>query len=89
VKCSLFGHWAHDTCAGVEEQDCDEYSCDFFKNIKEKWLALVYHCFLYNKFLIAITNHSNNQANSATTYTPPICPTCRVKQGFCIVLQNS
>jgi hypothetical protein len=30
--------------AGVEEEDCDEYSCDVCNNIKQKWLALVYHC---------------------------------------------
>jgi hypothetical protein len=28
VKCSLCGHWAQDACAGVEEEDCDEDSCD-------------------------------------------------------------
>jgi hypothetical protein len=24
VKCNLYGYWAHDACAGVEEEDCDE-----------------------------------------------------------------
>jgi hypothetical protein len=36
VKCSLCGYWAHDACAGVEEEDCDEYSCDMCNNIKQK-----------------------------------------------------
>jgi hypothetical protein len=34
VKCILCGYWAHDACAGVKEEDCDEYSCDICKNIK-------------------------------------------------------
>jgi hypothetical protein len=36
VKCSLCGYWAHKACAGVEEEDCDEYSCDTCNNIKRK-----------------------------------------------------
>jgi hypothetical protein len=31
---------------------------------------------------------SENQVHSATTYTSSYYPTCRVKQGFCIILQN-
>jgi hypothetical protein len=53
VKCTLCGYWAHDACEGVEEEDCDEYSCDMCKNNKQKWLALVYHCSLYNNFLVS------------------------------------
>jgi hypothetical protein len=46
VKCSLCGYRAHDACAGVEEEDCDECSCDMCNNSKQTWLALMYHCSL-------------------------------------------
>jgi hypothetical protein len=42
----LCGYWAHDACVGVEEEDCYEYSCDMCNNIKQKWLASMYHCTL-------------------------------------------
>jgi hypothetical protein len=60
VKCSLCGYWAQDACAGVEEEDCDEYSCDMCKNIKQNWLALEYHCSLYNNCIVVLLSHSNN-----------------------------
>jgi hypothetical protein len=36
VECTLYGHWAHDVCAGVKEEDYDEYTCDLCRNIKQK-----------------------------------------------------
>jgi hypothetical protein len=36
VKCSLCGYWEHGACAGVEEENCDEYSCNMCNNIKQK-----------------------------------------------------
>jgi hypothetical protein len=84
VKCSLCDYWAKDACAGVEEEDCDEYSCYMCKNIKQKLLALVYHSSLYNNFLDFVQNRSNNQVHSAIKYSFPHYPTCRVKQGIAL-----
>jgi hypothetical protein len=36
VKFSLCGYWAHDACAGVEEENWDEYGCNMCNNIKQK-----------------------------------------------------
>jgi hypothetical protein len=43
---------------------------------------------LDDNFPVVILSHSNNQDHSATKYSSPYYPTCRVKQGICIILQN-
>ena len=29
VQCSMCYRWAHDACAGIDENDCDPYCCDY------------------------------------------------------------
>jgi hypothetical protein len=49
----------------------------------------VHHCSLCKNFPVVLPSHSYNQVHSATKYSFPYYPTCRVKQGICIILQNA
>lgn len=81
VAFSLCGHWAHDACAGVEEEDCDECSCKVWvPYIKRP--TLEYHCFLY-KFLIVTTRCSLLQTIVF------VLANLSGKTGICIILGST